>query len=201
MNKLESECYDSDCSNSEEGFLSEKTEKIKNRKPTGKRRRKSPDELEKINKNYEINQSLENRWQVPEDWGLDMQEKTARVRFSSSSEINTEIPEIPTIQTEKDFIEKIIPDKKLEASQAIDCENKEKTGDVTSEPNKKDNNVDTDQHEKYDDVKRERLEVACTDHASSKIPQYAKKKKSKNISLNKKKPSSFIPKPISPIKL
>lgn len=199
MNKLESECYDSDCSNSEEGFLSEKTEKIKNRKPTGKRRRKSPDELEKINKNYEINQSLENRWQVPEDWGLDMQEKTARVRFSSSSEINTEIPEIPTIQTEKDFIEKIIPDKKLEESQEIDSKNKEEIGDVTPEPNKNDNNVDTDQQGKSDDVKSaDSFSPAWFVSVSSKIPQYAGKRKERKTSKSSKKPSSLLPRPIRP---
>ena len=192
LNKLESECYDSDCSNSEEAFVSKKTEKIKNRKPTGKRRRKSAAELEKINKNYEINQSLEDSWQVQEDWGLDMQEKTAKVRFNSSFEINTEIPEIPTGQTEKDFIEKIIPDKKLEESQKIDSKNKEEIGDVTSEPNKNDNNVDTDQQGKSDDVKS-----AWVVSVSSKIPQYAGKRRSE-ISESSKKPSSLLPRPIRP---
>ena len=208
LNKLESESYDSEGS-TESDLNWERKEKIRKRKPTGKKKRKSSAELEKINKNYERNQSLRGSWQFQKDEGsfgaregLDMQEKTTKVRFNSHSQINTQITwELSNSKTENDFIEKIIPDKKLEASQAIDCENKEKTGDVTSEPNKKDNNVDTDQHEKYDDVKSERLEVACTDHASSKIPQYAKKKKSNDISLNKKKPSSFIPKPISPIKL
>ena len=192
MNKLESECYDSDCSNSEEAFVSRKTKKIKARKPTGKRRRTSAAELKKINKNYEINQSLENSWQVRGDLGLDMHEKTAKVRFNSSFEINTEIPEIPTGQTEKDFIEKIIPDKKLEESQEIDSKNKEEIGDVTSEPNKNDNNVDTDQQGKSDDVKS-----AWIVSVSSKIPQYAGKRRCE-ISESSKKPSSLLPRPIRP---
>ena len=188
MNKLESECYDSDCDNSEEAFVSKKTEKIKNRKPTGKRRRKSAAELEKINQKYEINQSLENSWQV----GEDMQEKTAKVRFNSSFEMNTEIPEIPTDQTEKDFIEEIIPDKKLEESQKIDSKNKEEIGDVTSEPNKNDNNVDTDQQGKSDDVKS-----GWVVSVSSKIPQYAGKRRCE-ISESRKKSSSLLPRPIRP---
>ena len=192
MNKLESECYDSDCSNSEGAFISKKTEKIKNRKPTGKRRRKSAAELEKINKNYEINQSLEDSWKVPADWGLDMQEKTAKVRFNSSFEINTEIQEISSGETEKDFIEKIIPDKKLEESQKIDRKNKEEIGDVTSEPNKNDNNVDTDQQGKSDDVK-----TAWIVSVSSKIPQYAGKRRSE-ISKSSKKQASLLPRPIRP---
>ena len=102
-----------------------------------------------------------------------MQEKTAKVRFNSSFEINTEIPEISKGKTEKDFIEKIIPDKKLEESQKIDSKNKEEIGDVTSEPNKNDNNVDTDQQGKSDDVKS--FESAWIVSVSSKISQYAGK--------------------------
>ena len=192
MNKLESECYDSDCSNSEGAFISKKTEKIKNRKPTGKRRQKSAADLKEINKNYEINQSLEDSWKVPADWGLDMQEKTAKVRFNSSFEINTEIQEISSGETEKDFIEKIIPDKKLEESQKIDSEDKEEIGDVTSEPNKNDNNVDTDQQGKSDDVK-----TAWIVSVSSKIPQYAGKRRSE-ISKSSKKQASLLPRPIRP---
>ena len=192
MNKLESECYDSDCSNSEGAFISKKTEKIKNRKPTGKRRQKSAADLKEINKNYEINQSLEDSWKVPADWGLDMQEKTAKVRFNSSFEINTEIQEISSGETEKDFIEKIIPDKKLEESQEIDSKNKEEIGDVTSEPNKNDNNVDTDQQGKSDDVK-----TAWIVSVSSKIPQYAGKRRSE-ISKSSKKQASLLPRPIRP---
>ena len=192
MNKLESECYDSDCSNSEGAFISKKTEKIKNRKPTGKRRQKSAADLKEINKNYEINQSLEDSWKVPADWGLDMQEKTAKVRFNSSFEINTEIPEIPSGHAEKDLIEKIIPDKKLEESQKIDSEDKEEIGDVTSEPNKNDNNVDTDQQGKSDDVK-----TAWIVSVSSKIPQYAGKRRSE-ISKSSKKQASLLPRPIRP---
>ena len=192
MNKLESECYDSDCSNSEGAFISKKTEKIKNRKPTGKRRQKSAADLKEINKNYEINQSLEDSWKVPADWGLDMQEKTAKVRFNSSFEINTEIPEIPSGHAEKDLIEKIIPDKKLEESQEIDSKNKEEIGDVTSEPNKNDNNVDTDQQGKSDDVK-----TAWIVSVSSKIPQYAGKRRSE-ISKSSKKQASLLPRPIRP---
>ena len=198
MNKLESEWHDSDCSSSEEAFVSQKTEKIKNRKPTGKRRRKSAAEWETLNKNYEINQSLEDSWKVPADWGLDMQEKTAKVRFNSSFEINTEIPEISEGKTEKDFIEKIIPDKKLEESQKIDSKNKEEIGDVTSEPNKNDNNVDTDQQGKSDDVKTaDSFEPAWIVSISSKIPQYAGKRRCK-IAESRKKPSSLLPKPIRP---
>ena len=195
MNKLESECYDSDCSNSEGAFISKKTEKIKNRKPTGKRRQKSAADLKEINKNYEINQSLEDSWKVPADWGLDMQEKTAKVRFNSSFEINTEIQEISSGETEKDFIEKIIPDKKLEESQKIDSEDKEEIGDVTSEPNKNDNNVDTDQQGKSDDVKS--LKPAWIVSVSSKIPKYAGKRRCE-ISESSKKPSSLLPRPIRP---
>ena len=198
MNKLESECYDSDCSNSEGAFISKKTEKIKNRKPTGKRRQKSAADLKEINKNYEINQSLEDSWKVPADWGLDMQEKTAKVRFNSSFEINTEIPEIPSGHAEKDLIEKIIPDKKLEESQEIDSKNKEEIGDVTSEPNKNDNNVDTDQQGKSDDVKTaDSFEPAWIVSVSSKIPRYAGKRRCK-IAESRKKPSSLLPKPIRP---
>ena len=104
-------------------------------------------------------------------------------------------------RSEYDFIEKTILDKKLEASQKIDCENKEKTGDVTPEPNKKDNNVDTDQQEKSEDAESDSLEESRPVPLRSKIPQYAKKKKSKKISINNKKPSSFLPQPIRPIKL
>ena len=160
-----------------------------------KRRRKSAAELEKINKNYEINQFLEDSWQAPEDERLDMQEKTSKVRFNSSFEINTEIPEIPSGHAEKDLIEKIIPDKKLEESQEIDSKNKEEIGDVTSEPNKNDNNVDTDQQGKSDDVKS--LKPAWIVSVSSKIPKYAGKRRCE-ISESRKKPSSLLPRPIRP---
>ena len=39
LNKLESECSDSDCSNSEEAFVSEKTEKIKGKVQSKKRKK------------------------------------------------------------------------------------------------------------------------------------------------------------------
>ena len=207
LNKLESGSVESDFSSAESDFISEKKEKIAKRKPTGKKRGKSATELAKINKNYERNQlgSLSDSCQVQRDHGLDMQEKITKVRFNSADQINTQIPreawEGSNSKTEYDFIEKTIEDKKLEARQKIDCKNKEKTGDVTSEPNKKDNNVDTDQREKSEDVKSESLEETCSVPPRSKIPQYAKKKKSKKISINNKKPSSFLPQPIRPIKL
>ena len=125
-----------------------------------------------------------------------MQEKSTKVRFNSGSEINTQMPEVSRDnQTENNFIEKIIPDKKLEVSQAIDSENKKEIGDVTSEPNKKDDNVDTDQQELSDDGRSDSPEKNRSSSVSTKIPQYIKPKKC-NISMNNKKPSSFLPRPI-----
>ena len=84
-------------------------------------------------------------------------------------------------------------DKKLEESQKIDSKDKEEIGDVTSEPNKNDNNVDTDQQGKSDDVKSGWRIVSV----SSKIPQYAGKRRCE-ISESSQKPSSLLPRPIRP---
>ena len=204
MNKVESESAESDYSSVEMELISERKAKIVNRKPTGRKRGKSAAELAAINKNYERNQrrSPSDSCQDQEDQALDLQEKTTRVRFNPGFQVDTDMPcEETETRSEYDFIEKTILDKKLEASQKIDCENKEKTGDVTPEPNKKDNNVDTDQQEKSEDAESDSLEESRPVPLRSKIPQYAKKKKSKKISINNKKPSSFLPQPIRPIKL
>ena len=195
LNESETE-FASDSSEFE--FVSPKSEKIQNRKLTGKKGRKSSAELKRINQNYERNISSQGGWRATEESGsnlkLDMQEKSTKVRFNSGSEINTQMPEVShDNQTENNFIEKIIPDKKLEESQAIDSENKKEIGDVTSEPNKKDDNVDTDQQEQSDDERSDSPEKNRTSSVSSKIPQYIKPKKC-NISM--KKPSSFLPRPI-----
>ena len=189
-------------------LLGKRSEKIKKRKPTGKKvKKKSGAEISMINRNYITDSNSVNICQDSKDYENvtaisgnenEFPEKTSKVIFHSS----VDSLRLDSEEADKKPEDDVCPDKKSPSDHDIDQDDKEDNGNVSDSANRKviiaNETVDMDHtaaaRTKLEEAKKPVIEEVPPDHASSKIPKYIKKSKLQ-ISIKRVK-TSLIPKPL-----